>query len=41
MKVSAFIDVGTNSTNLLVSDGDSDITRRIAVTRLEIGRAHV
>ena len=37
MKVSAFIDVGTNSTNLLVTDGDSDITRRIAVTRLGEG----
>lgn len=37
MTVEAFVDVGTNSTNLLVTDGDSDITRRIAVTRLGEG----
>ncbi|MFM2047308.1 MAG: hypothetical protein RL383_1385, partial [Actinomycetota bacterium] len=37
MTVEAFIDVGTNSTNLLVTDGGSGITRRIAVTRLGEG----
>ncbi|MEY4365818.1 MAG: hypothetical protein RLZZ305_1162 [Actinomycetota bacterium] len=37
MTVGAFIDVGTNSTNLLVTDGKNDIARRIVVTRLGEG----
>lgn len=37
MTVQAFIDVGTNSTNLLVTDGDRDAERSIAVTRLGEG----
>ncbi|MFM8553755.1 MAG: hypothetical protein ACKOBO_03965 [Acidimicrobiales bacterium] len=37
MSIRAFIDVGTNSTNLLVSDGTHDLAHDVVVTRLGEG----
>ena len=37
MSIRAFIDVGTNSTNLLVSDGTTDLAHDVVVTRLGEG----